>query len=160
VWRLAAGSVGLLGLRVRGTELLDAQLGEPLAHVNGSLERLALDDTSDEASSKGVTGTVGVVDLVLADGVYRYLLHINGTALLCADGNGGIGTLSEDNGPRSLGVLLRSVCDGLGNLLDVLGLDVVRLGECGGLSLVANEDVNVGQDLIKRVLEELGDEGC
>jgi hypothetical protein len=35
----------------------------------------------------------------------------------------------------------------------------VRLGECGGLSLVANEDVNVGQDLVKRILEELRDEG-
>jgi hypothetical protein len=123
--RLAAGSVGLLGLWVRRTELLDAQLGEPLAHVNGSLERLALDDTGDKATGKGITGTVGVVNLVLSDGVYGNFLHINGTTLLCADGNGRVGALGEDDSPRTLSVLLGAVRDGLGNLLDVLGFNVV-----------------------------------
>jgi hypothetical protein len=31
----------------------------------------------------------------------------------------------------------------------------MRLGEGGGFSLVADDDVNVWEDLIKRVLEEL-----
>lgn len=137
---------------------MDAQLGQPLTHVNGSLERLALDNTSDEASSESVTGTVGVVDLALAESVDSYLLDIDVTALLCADGNSGVGTLCEDNGPSALCVLLRALCDGLGDLLDVLGLDVVRLGECGGLGLVTDQNVDVRQDLVERVLEELRDE--
>jgi hypothetical protein len=47
----------------------------------------------------------------------------------------------------------------LSNLLDVLRLDVVRFSESGGFGLVANENVDVGQDLVERVLEELRDEG-
>lgn len=77
---------------------------------------------------------------------------------ISADGDGGVGALGEDDGPGALGVLLGALCDGLGDLGDVLGLDAVRLGECGGLGLVADEDVDVGQDLVERVLEELGDE--
>jgi hypothetical protein len=36
----------------------------------------------------------------------------------------------------------------------------VRLGKGGGFGLVADEDIDVRQDLVERVLEELGDEGC
>ena len=50
--------VCLLGLGERGAKLLDGELGEPLAHVDGLLERLALDDTGDEATSEGITVTV------------------------------------------------------------------------------------------------------
>ena len=56
LWRLAG--VCLLGLGERGAELLDGELGEPLAHVDGLLERLALDDTGDEATSEGITVTM------------------------------------------------------------------------------------------------------
>lgn len=50
--------VCLLGLGERGAELLDGELGEPLAHVDGLLERLALDDAGDEATSEGITVTM------------------------------------------------------------------------------------------------------
>jgi hypothetical protein len=56
LWRLAG--VCLLGLGERGAELLDGELGEPLAHVDGLLERLALDDAGDEATSEGITVTM------------------------------------------------------------------------------------------------------
>jgi hypothetical protein len=131
-----------------------------LTHVDSGLERLALYDTSDKASSESITGTIGVVDLVLADSVYCDLLDIYTTAVLCTNGNGRISALGEDYCPRALGVLLGAVRNGLGNLLDILGVDVVRLGERGGFSLIANEDVDVRQDLVERVLEELRDEGC
>lgn len=76
-----------------------------------------------------------------------------------SDSNCGVGALCENDSPGSLCVLLGAVGDGLSNLLDILGLDVVRLGESGGLGLVTNEDVNVGKDFVERVLEELGNEG-
>jgi hypothetical protein len=158
--RRLAGSVSLLGLGVRGTQLLDAQLGEPLTHIDGRLERLALHDTGDEASGESVSSAVCVVDLVCADGVDLDLLHVNVAALLCADGNGGIDALCDDDCPCALGVLLGALGDALGDLLDILGVEAVCLGEGGGLSLVADQDVDVRQELIERVLEELGDEGC
>jgi hypothetical protein len=49
--------VGLLGVWVAWTKLLDAQLGQPLSQVNRRLEILALHDTSNEATSKGVTSS-------------------------------------------------------------------------------------------------------
>jgi hypothetical protein len=52
---LAAGRVGLSRERVRGAQLLDAELGEPLAHIDGGLEVLALDDTGNEATGEGIT---------------------------------------------------------------------------------------------------------
>lgn len=89
----------------------------------------------------------------------RDLLDIDLAALLCGDSDGGVGALCEDDGPGPLCVLLRAVGNGLGDLLDILSVNVVRLGEGGGLGLVANEDVDVGEDLVERVLEELCDEG-
>jgi hypothetical protein len=155
--RLAA--VSLLGLGVRRTQLLDAELRKPLAHVNGLVERLALYDASDEASGEGITGTVGVVDLVFADGVDGHLLDVYITTILRADGDGWVGALGENDGPCALAVLLGHVGDLLGDLLDILGLNIVRLSEGGGFGLVADEDIDIGQDLIERVLEELRDEG-
>jgi hypothetical protein len=149
----------LLGLRVRRTKLLDAQLRKPLTHVDGLLERLALYNSGDEASSESITGSVGVVDLVLADGVDGNLLDIDITTVLRADGDGGVGALGEDNSPCALAVLLGHVGDLLSDLLDVLGFNVVRFGKSGGFGLVTDQDVNVGHDLVERVLEELRDEG-
>lgn len=147
-------------MRVRRAQLLDAKLGKPLTHVNGLLKRLALDNTSNETSGERVTGTVGVVDLVLLDGVYRNLLDISVTTLLCGHGNGWVGALSDDNSPRSLGVLFGCGGNLLRNLLDVLGLPAMRLGECGGFGLITDDNINIGENLIERVLEELRDEGC
>lgn len=40
---------------LRRTKLLDAETGEPLAHVDALVQRLALDDAGNEATGKGVT---------------------------------------------------------------------------------------------------------
>lgn len=42
------------GVCLRRSQLLDAEAGEPLTHVNALLERLALDDTSGETTSESV----------------------------------------------------------------------------------------------------------
>jgi hypothetical protein len=52
---LRLAGVCLLGRGVRGAQLLDAQLGEPLAHVNGLVEGLALDNTSNETTGERIT---------------------------------------------------------------------------------------------------------
>lgn len=139
---------------------MNAQLGEPLTHVDGGLEGLALNDTSDESTGERITSAVGVVDLVLADSVDCDRLYVYAATLSCADGNGGVCALCDDDCSATLGVLLGTLGDGLRNGFDVLGLDVVRLGECSSLGLVSNEDVNVWEDLVERVLEELGNERC
>jgi hypothetical protein len=90
--------------------------------------------------------------------MYLDLLDIDLSAILRAHSDCWAGALCDDYSPGALGVLLGPVGDALRNLLDVLRLDVVRLGECGGFSLVADEDVDVGQDLVERILEELCDE--
>ena len=150
----------MLGLRVRRTQLLDAELRKPLTHVNGLVKRLALYDTSNKTTSECITGTVGVIDLVVADGVDGELFDVSVTTLLCADRDGRVGALGKDYCPWTLAVLLGQVGDLLSNLLDVLGLNVVRFGEGGGFGLVADQDVDVGQDLVERVFEELRDKRC
>lgn len=41
--------------RLRRSQLLDAKTSKPLAHVNALVKRLALNNTSRETTSKGVT---------------------------------------------------------------------------------------------------------
>jgi hypothetical protein len=70
-------------VNLRRSELLDAQTSEPLSHVNASLERLALEDTCQETTSKGIAGTVGIVDLLRLNGVDREFLDL----ILTLDGD-------------------------------------------------------------------------
>lgn len=51
--------VGLLGERERRAQLLDAQPGEPVAHVHARFQRLTLHDARDEAGGEGVARDVG-----------------------------------------------------------------------------------------------------
>ena len=141
---------------VPGTLLTDGQSGEPLAHVDGALERLALGNTGEEASSEGVTGTSGVGDLGLVDLVDGESLDL----ILALDGNnGGLSALGDDSNTLALLVLLGKVGEVLGDGGDVGGLEVVGLGVGGSLGLVADDVVPVGSGLIELLLEELGNEG-
>ena len=145
---------GFLG--VPGTLLTDGQSGEPLAHVDGALERLALGNTGEEASGEGVTGTSGVGDLGLVDLVDGESLDL----ILALDGNnGGLSALGDDSNTLALLVLLGKVGEVLGDGGNVGGLEVVRLGVRGSLGLVADDVVPVGRAGVDDVLEELGDEG-
>lgn len=142
---------------VPGALLTDGQSGEPLTHVDGALERLALGNTGEEASGKGVTGTSGVGDLGLVDLVDGERLDL----ILTLDGNnGGLGTLGDDGNTLALLVLLGKVGEVLGDGGNVGGLQVVRLGVGSSLSLVADNVVPVGSGLVELLLEELGNERC
>ena len=139
-----------------GTLLTDGQSGEPLAHVDGALERLALGNTGEEASGEGVTGTSGVGDLGLVDLVDGESLDL----ILALDGNnGGLSALGDDSNTLALLVLLGKVGEVLGDGGNVGGLEVVRLGVRGSLGLVTDDVVPVGSGLVELLLEELGNEG-
>lgn len=151
--------VGLLGRGVRRTQLLNAELSEPLAHVNRSLELLALDDTSEETTSEGVAGAVGVVDLALVDGVDGELLEGDLAAGLGDGDDGGVGALSDDDGALARRVLLGQLGHGRRDGGNVLRLEVVRRRPRPRLRLVANHVVPVRRRAVELLLEELGNEG-
>lgn len=144
-------------LDVPGTLLADGESGEPLAHVDGALERLALGNTGEEASGEGVTGTGGVGDLGLVDLVDGESLDL----ILALDSdNGGLGTLGDDGDTLALLVLLGKVGEVLGDGGNVGGLQVVGLGVGSGLGLVTDNVVPVGSGLVELLLEELRNERC
>ena len=144
------------GGNIRGTQLLDAQLGQPRAHIDTLLDALALGKTSKEAASEGVTGTSGVGDLGLVDLVDGESLD----PILALDGNnGGLSTLGDDGNTLALLVLLGKVGEVLGDGGNVGGLQVVGLGVGGSLGLVTDDVVPVRSGLVELLLEELGNEG-
>lgn len=63
--------------------------------------------------------------------------------------------MSEDDCPWPVGVLLGQASNLLCNLLNILGLKAVGLSERCGFGLIADQDVDVWDDLIERILEEL-----
>lgn len=141
---------------LRWAELLDAQLGKPLAHIDGGGEGLALKKASQETTSESITGTIGVVDLGGFNGVDRELLD----GILALDGDeGGLGALGDDGDALALAVLLGQVGEDLDDVLGLLGGEVVGLGVGGGLGLVADDVVPVRGRGVNDLLEELGDEG-
>lgn len=163
--------------RLRRSQLLDAKTSKPLAHVNALVKRLALNNTSRETTSKGVTrnilmqiprswfkknhlpSTVGVSDAVLGDLLDGPLLDLNFTVGLGGSRDGGQGALGDNGDPWAVGVLLRQLSQLLGDLNNVFGSPAVALGVGNGFGFVAESVVSVGQDFVKLVLEELRDEG-
>ena len=143
------------GENIRGTQLLDAQLGQPRAHVDTLLDALTLGKTGKETTSEGVTGTSGVGNLILADNVDGESLDV--VVALNSD-NGGLGALGDNNSTLALGVLLGQVGHVLGDGRNVLGVEVVGGSEGASLGLVANDVVPVRGGLVELVLEELADE--
>ena len=143
------------GGNLHGTQFLNAELREPLAHINRCLDRFALGNASKEASSESITSTSGVGNVLFVNGVYSELLDL----VLALDGdNGRLGALSDDGGALALLVGLGEVCEVLGDGWDVLGVEAVRLSVGNGLGLVSDNVVPVGSSLVELVLEKLGDE--
>lgn len=88
--------VGLLGKWVGWSDLLNAQLRQPLTHVHALFQALALHDTCYKATCKCVASTVGVADALLVDLVHGKLLdlHVSRIAADCNDT--GLGAVSDD----------------------------------------------------------------
>lgn len=92
----------LLGGAESRTDLADTDLCKLVASLNSLVKGLVGHESGHEGTGKGVTGAVGVLDLVLgqrSDGVDLDL------ALVGLSDQGGAGTLGDDNGSGSGGVL-------------------------------------------------------
>ena len=146
-------------LNLRRTQLLDAELGQPLAHVNGLLEALALHNSGTQPTGERITGTVGIMDLLLGDFVNGVLLDLN-TACGRDSSHGGESSLCNDHDTGALSVLLLKGSELLGDFGDVSQTPAVALRVSEGFGFVANKIVDVGDDAVELVFEELGDEGC
>lgn len=161
---------------LRRSQFLDAQLREPLAEVDALFKGLALHNSGDETTGKSITrarivryvqrsqleylpSTVGVVNGVLRNFVHRELLDFDFTAGGNGSGDGGQSALGHNGNSRAVGVLLGQLSQLLRNLDNVGGAPFVALGVSNSLCLVAERVVGVGEDTVKLVLEELGNEG-
>lgn len=141
-------------MHLRRSKLLDTKAGQPLAHVDALLDRLVLDNTSNEATGEGITGTVGVADSLGVNGVNWVRLG----ALALGSDDSWEGTLGDDSKSLPLGVLLWQVGQVLGDLSNVSGLETVALGVSQSLALVTDDNIPVWGALVKGLLEELADE--
>lgn len=150
---MAAANTGMVNLR--RSKLLNAQLGQPLALVNGLLKSLAGNKTSSETGSERITSTSSVVDSALLNGVDGELLD-----LASASNNRRQSTLSDDSNTLALGVRFGESGEGEGNLLDISRSQTVALSIRQRFSLVTNNVIPVRRSSIQRVLEELRDEWC
>lgn len=130
-----------------------------MTHVDIGCKVLALDKTGSETSSKGITGTVGVSNLSSIKSMDWELLHsvLLGVGVV-GNGQGSVGTLSEDNSSWLLGVGLWKGSNVLSNSSQVASIKPVGLSVGGSLRLVADDKVGVWNNLSKWVLEELWDE--
>ena len=144
-------------MNIRRTQLPQTECGEPLAHVHTPLERLALSHTGEEATSKCVSGSGGVYDLILANLVDWESLH---AALTLYSNDSRVSALGDDSDTLTLRVLLRQVSEVRSDLRDGVGVQVVRVGVGLSLGLVADDVVPVRSRLVKGFLEELGNEWC
>lgn len=152
------GRVSLLRQGEARTKLTKREGSKPLAKIDGSLKRLASNKTANKATGKSITSTVGVNNLRSVNGTNGETLGGGlGTSLklVSSDNNGVIKTLGDDNNTRASSVSLGENSNGLGNSLNIGGLDIVRLSVGKSLRLVTNKVVPVGGSLVKGLLEEL-----
>lgn len=110
---------------IRRSQLAQAERSQPRAHINRCLDALALYHTSEEASGKGITSTVCVIDLALVDGVNGECLDL---VLTLNSNDGRVSSLGDDGNTLALLVLLWQVCEVLSDGGNVVCLEVVGVG--------------------------------
>lgn len=126
--------------------------------VNALFQGFTLDNTSNETTSESVTGTGGIVDLLLGDFVNGVFRGLNAAGSRDSS-HSGEGSLSNDHDTGPLGVLLLEGGELLGDFGDVSQTPAVALGVGESFGFVADEVVDVGDDAVELVFEELRDEG-
>ena len=158
---------GLLGEGELGTDLSAAHLTELVSDLDGLVNVLSSGQGAEETSGEHVTGAVGVDNLVageLGDGVDLGVgvgrLDVGGRGRGGGGGDEGrVGTLGDDDESRSRGVRLGERGEGRSDALE-RGVTVSSgRGVRGGLALVSDQNVDVGEERLELHLEELGDEG-
>ncbi len=140
---------------LRRTQLLDTESSQPLSHIDSSLKALALDKTSNETTSKSITSTVSIIDLLLLNSMNRVLLW---STIALSRNNSWEGSLSDNSNTPALVVLFWQISKVLRNLGSILSLQTMGLSVSKSLALVTDNDIPVWSGGIKRILEELADE--
>lgn len=173
---------GYTGVNKLGPVLADTHLTQLVSHLDRLVQILALGQGTQEATGKHVTCTVRIDDLVVGefgDGV-RLGVGVGGFDVACRGGGGGggdeggVGALGDDDETGAGGVGFGERGEGGGDLGQgcVLRLSARKSkrwgktyghagggGVGGGLALVTNQDIDMGQELFELNLEELGDKG-
>jgi hypothetical protein len=135
---------------------LDNVGGGPDAAFHRHLQRSALHVLGKETADESVAGPVRVDNLVGSQLMDRKLLH-----LMVGPGHTDdrLRALGDDHGPGSGAVLLGQRRNVRGNGANVLGIEIVDLGEGSGLRFVAKDNVGIRENGHHLVLEELDEEG-
>jgi hypothetical protein len=120
--------------------------------LNGLSQGDTLNQTSQKATNKGITGTVGVDDLVGGHGRNGELVD-----LTTLENKGGVGSLSEDDDALLLSVLGEGGNLGSGSL-EVSLIPTRLLGKSSSLVLVADNVVSIRENGLHLVPEELNEE--
>ena len=108
----------LLGELESGSDLTHAHSSHLVSDLDSLVDALSSDESSTETAGKGVSCTVGVHNLVVVE-----LVDFVDLGLAFAfDDDGAIGSLSDDNGSRALGIGLVKGSQLLCDLGDILGL--------------------------------------
>jgi hypothetical protein len=130
-----------------------------MACQNCIIQALTSDDSTKESTSKRITCAVGIHDLVIRE-------HVDGedpglARLVGSDHHGVLRALSEHDDAGEGWVNLGEEGNGARDAGEIFRVSIaVRAGPCLGLGFVADDDVDVWQDLLQLGAEELGDEGC
>ena len=130
-----------------------------MTHLDAVFQTLALDDTSTEASSKGIASAVGVIDLVALDDRHFVFLHLNLVfPSLCNGHNSRVRTLRTNRNSRSLAVYLSRLRHEFGILRNrLLTTMTLRLAPRLHLVLIPEHIIAIRHHLGQLVLEELRD---
>lgn len=128
-----------------------------MAGFDAVIDVLTSNEGTQETTSEGVTGTIGVDNLVVGESIDGVPLGLVG--LISRDNNSGLGTLGEDNKTGAGRVGLGEVGNGFRDGRKVLGLRKTGgEGVSFSLGLVTDDDISVGEDLRDLCAEELGNE--
>lgn len=155
------------GVNKLGPVLADTHLTKLVPDLDGLIQILTERQDTQEPTGKHVAGAVGVDNLLvreLGDGV-RLGVGVRGFDVAGGSGGGGrgdeggVGALGDDDETGSGGVGFGERGEGGGDLGQG-GVGHAGGGSIGsGFALVTDQNVNMGQELFKLNLEELGYKG-
>ena len=94
-----------------------------MSHVNASFNGVALDDSTKETSSEGITSTIGVNNPLAINPADREGLNTGFGRTVGGHNDRGESALGDDNNAGAGGVLLGENRNCFGDLSDVGGLD-------------------------------------
>jgi len=139
------------------TNLLYTSTSKCMASQNSLFQILACNECTKKPSSKSISSAICIHDLLVCQPIDGEELWFIG--LVSRDHNGAFGALGENHDTAARRVGFGQKSDAARNACNVFGVWItccvcVRLS----LTLVADENISVRQDLFQLLFEKLGDE--